>query len=251
MDFGNVYDDAARAESYARLEYPGTYALAFRDIPMLLARHARGRRALDFGCGAGRSTRFLRGQGYEAVGVDISAAMVAQARGRDPAGTYRVIRDGDFSPLQGQAFDVVLAAFTFDNIPGPAWRATLLGRLRDLLGPSGILVLLDSTPEIYWNEWASFTTRDFPENRSARSGGLVRIVMTDVGDRRPVEDMLWSDEDYRSLFRESGLEVVEAHRPLGRPEEPGWVSETTVAPWVIYVLRPQAAPAAENGPRDP
>ena len=71
-NFGNVYDDLDRARAYAELEFPGTYYLAFRDLPALLRKHARGTRALDFGCGTGRSARFLRGLGLEVVGVDIS-----------------------------------------------------------------------------------------------------------------------------------------------------------------------------------
>lgn len=237
LTFTNVYGDPDRAASYARLEFPGTYYLAFRDLPGLLAEHVRGRKAVDFGCGAGRSTRFLRERGFDVVGVDVSGTMIAQARERDPAGAYVLIDDGDFSALGGQRHDLVLAAFTFDNIPGTTWRARLLAGLRDLLREQGRIVLLGSTPEIYTHEWESFSTRDFPENRSAGSGDRVRIVMTTVPDRRPVEDLLWRDEDYRALFKEAGLEIVVAHRPLAREDEPfGWVSETTVPPWVIYVL---------------
>ena len=50
--FRNVYADETRARSYAGLEYPGTYYLAFRDLPGLIERHVRGRTALDFGFGA-------------------------------------------------------------------------------------------------------------------------------------------------------------------------------------------------------
>ena len=32
-DFSNVYADAERAASYADLEFPGTYYLAYRDLP--------------------------------------------------------------------------------------------------------------------------------------------------------------------------------------------------------------------------
>ncbi len=41
----NCYEDARRAEAYARLEFPGTYYLAYRDLPALFAEHVRGRRA--------------------------------------------------------------------------------------------------------------------------------------------------------------------------------------------------------------
>jgi hypothetical protein len=61
--------------------------------------------------------------------------------------------------------------------------------------------------------------------------------MLDVDDRRPVEDIVWSDDDYRDVYRRAGLAVVASHRPLGTDSEPyAWVSETRIAPWVIYVL---------------
>jgi hypothetical protein len=110
--------------------------------------------------------------------------------------------------------------------------------LRELLKASGHIILLGSTPEMYLNEWASFTTKDFPENRAARSGGPVRIVMKDVTDTRPVIDIVWFNEDYLALFATSGLELVTHHTPLGRADEPhGWISEISIAPWVIYVLK--------------
>ena len=31
--FGNVYEDEERARAYATLQFPGTYYLAFRDLP--------------------------------------------------------------------------------------------------------------------------------------------------------------------------------------------------------------------------
>ncbi len=235
--FSNVYDDRARAAAYAELEFPGTYSLAFRDLPAIIGRHVRGTKALDFGCGTGRSTRFLGELGFDALGVDISEHMLAQARARDPEREYRRVPDGDLGELAEGTYDVVLSAFTFDNVPSTERKVTLLHSLRRLLTSGGVIVNLVSTPDIYLNEWASFSTKDFPENRSARSGEKVRIVMLDVGDRRPVEDILWTDEDYQALYRRAGLMPLETHRPLAKPSEAvPWVSETTIAPWVIYVL---------------
>ena len=54
MNFTNVYEDPRRAEAYANLEFPGTYYLAYRDLPEIIFEHVKGRKALDFGCGAGR-----------------------------------------------------------------------------------------------------------------------------------------------------------------------------------------------------
>ena len=246
MSFQNAYEDACRAAAYDTLEFPGTYQLAFRDLPALLRDHAHGTRAVDFGCGTGRSTRLLKRLGFATTGIDIATEMVARARAHDPKGDYRVIADGDFAALPSGSFDVVLSAFTFDNIPGRERKIRLFAGLRGLLAPQGCLVSIVSTPEIYNHEWASFTTRDFPENRQAQSGDVVRIITTDYPDSRPVEDIVWSDADYHDVYRRAGLAPVCAHRPLARGDEMiRWVSETTIAPWALYVL--QRDPAAGEG----
>jgi SAM-dependent methyltransferase len=240
--FTNVYGDERRADAYARLEFPGTYALAYRDVPAILREHVRGRRAFDFGCGTGRSTRFLTRLGFDAIGVDIAPEMVTRARDLDPAGTYHVVTGDGLDHFPAGGFDVVLSAFTFDNIPTAETKVTLFRALGRLLEADGRIVSVVSSPDIYVNEWASFTTKDFPENRSARSGDTVRIVMLDVADRRPVEDILWSDEAYRAVYQEAGLTQVAAYRPLATADDRGpWVSETTIAPWTIYVLARTAA----------
>ena len=237
MPFRNVYEDRRLAEAYSKLGFANTYHLAFRDIPELVRGHVRGRRALDFGCGTGRSTRFLRGLGLEAIGVDISAEMVAKARELDPGGDYRVIGDGDFGSLPAGGFDLVMSAFTFDNVPTRERKVALFRGLGGLLAPTGRLINLVSSPEIYTHEWASFSTRDFPTNAQARSGDLVRIVSLDIEDRRPAVDVLWTDESYREVYWEAGLGVVEVRSPLATGTEPyRWVTETRIAPWVIYVL---------------
>jgi len=240
-EFFNVYEDKARADAYAELEFPGTYHLAYRDLPAILGEHIQGRKAVDFGCGTGRSTRFLRELGFDAMGVDISEHMLARARERDPQGEYRLVPDGDLGGLGANAYDLVFSGFTFDNIPTMEKKVAFFRSLKLLLTGHGRIVNLVSAPDIYVNEWASFSTKDFPENRKARSGDKVLIVMLDVEDRRPVEDILWTDEDYQEVYRRAGLMPLETYRPLARHTEPySWVSETTIAPWAIYVLGPGA-----------
>ncbi|HEX2685297.1 MAG TPA: class I SAM-dependent methyltransferase [Kofleriaceae bacterium] len=241
MSFTNVYDDPARASAYASLELPGTYYLAYRDLPAIIAAHITGRTALDFGCGAGRSTRFLNRLGFEVIGIDISRSMIDLAIGADPRGRYHCIADGDFRVVEHARFDLVLSAFAFDNIPGATRRGELLRGLGHLLSAEGRIVLLGSTPEIYTHEWASFTTKEFPENRHATSGEPVRIVMTDVADARPVVDLVWFHDDYLALFAAAELSLIARYAPIGHDGEPyAWRSETTVAPWVIYVVGPRA-----------
>jgi hypothetical protein len=163
--------------------------------------------------------------------------MVAKAKQLDPSGDYRLIRDGDFSQFNPAACDLVLGAFTFDNI-AMGKKIALFRELAGLLNPEGRIVNVVSSPEIYVNEWASFSTKDFPENRLAHSGDVVRIITTDYADRRPVEDIICTDDAYQEIYREAGLQSVAMYKPLATGGEPyEWVSETRIAPWVIYVLR--------------
>lgn len=241
MSSVNCYEDAGRANAYATLEFANTYYLAFRDLPRILSTHVTGTRALDFGCGTGRSTRFLRNLGFNVTGIDISEDMLRIARATDPLGDYRLVSDDSFTQVVAASFDLVLCAFPFDNIPGEK-KAGILCGLAKLLAPRGALINLVSSPAIYTHEWASFSTRNFPENASARSGDAVRIIVTDHQDPRPVEDILCGDEEYRSLYRKAGLQVIEMCAPLAHGNEPySWVSETQIAPWVIYVLKRAAS----------
>ena len=238
MTFKNYYEDTAYADAYAKLEFPGTYFLAFRDLPAIFAMHVKGQRALDVGCGTGRSTRFLRKLGFEAIGIDIAAEMIQRAHALDPAGDYRLVADCDLGQFADHSFDLALAAFTFDNIPTREKKVTLLAETGRVLKEGGRIINLVSSPEIYRYEWASFSTKDFPENKRAKCGDRVRIIVTALEDKRPAVDVIWPDEDYPDVYRRAGLETVSAYRPLGKEcESFEWVNETRIAPWVIYVLK--------------
>jgi SAM-dependent methyltransferase len=246
--FRNAYEDPGYAAAYAALEFPGTYYLAFRDLPDIFREHVTGTRAVDFGCGAGRSTRFLRSCGFRAVGIDIAREMLAQAHARDPEGAYVLVPDGDYTALGEGGFDLVFSAFTFDNVPTQEAKVRALRGIGRLLAPHGRFVHVVSSPELYTHEWASFSTKGFPENRAARAGDVVRCVNVALDDRRPVDDVFWSDAAYAETHALAGLETVRQYRPLARDDEPlDWVNETRIAPWVVYVLKPAKRGARTGG----
>jgi 2-polyprenyl-3-methyl-5-hydroxy-6-metoxy-1,4-benzoquinol methylase len=238
--FKNIYSDRIKAEAYAKLEFANTYHLAYRDIPEILQRHLpEGGMAIDFGCGTGRSSRFLKDLGFKVVGIDISEDMLAIAKQLDPEGEYHLVTDGNYSHLGKGEYDLVQCMFTFDNIPGKENRTIILKALSQLVKAGGVMFLLDSTPEMYFKEWASFSTKDYLEdNLKAKSGDIVEIITTDFEDRRPAQDIFWTEEDYHKMFKDVGMDLEATYKPLGRKDEPyEWVSEIEHAPWVIFVLR--------------
>jgi SAM-dependent methyltransferase len=235
--FRNVYANAEYASHYARLEWTGTYYLIYRDLPDILRRHVSGVRALDFGCGTGRSTRLLRSLGYDSFGVDIAQSMIESATKLDPDGTYRLLAEGDLERLGANSFDLILACFPFDNTPAQE-KDRLFPILARLLNPGGQLVNIVSDPSIYLHEWASFTTIDFLEkNKAARDGDEVLIATREFETDEHARDIVCTAESYRELYHRAGLKTRGEYRPLGRPEdEAAYVCETEISPWVIYVL---------------
>lgn len=237
MEFLNSWDNAVRSASYSKLEFPNTYYLAYRDLPAIISKHVSGNTAVDFGCGTGRSTRFLKKLGFDTIGIDISKEMLQIAKELDTTGNYYFVEDGNYEHL-GKNFDLVLCVFTFDNIPGKQNRVNILKGLKKLLKSGGTLICLDANSEMYTMEWASFSTFAFSENQKATSGDKVKIVMTDVDDQSPVEDILWTISDYYEMFIQAGCRLVQTYSPLGYADEPyNWISEKCTAPWIIYVVQ--------------
>jgi SAM-dependent methyltransferase len=103
------------------------------------ARHAGRGRVLDIGTGPGHVARFLADHGAEVVGLDISPAMVAEARRRSPDMTFV---EGDFrAPPAGLGtFAGAVAFYALVHTPPGELTATFAS-LAALLEPGGELLL--------------------------------------------------------------------------------------------------------------
>jgi SAM-dependent methyltransferase len=96
-----------------------------------------GRRILDLGCGKGRFAMALRERGASVVGLDLSAAMLDQAKGID-----RVRASARRLPFRPASFDGVVAVEIFEHL-APGSLDLVCGELRRVLRPGGKLVIVD------------------------------------------------------------------------------------------------------------
>jgi SAM-dependent methyltransferase len=97
-------------------------------------------RVLEVGCGAGRVLGYLVLLGGDVHGVDLSSDMVDYCRRVYPGAEVRVGDVGALRASTNGAYDIVLAADNLLDVFGDAERRRVLGDLRDLLAPSGVLV---------------------------------------------------------------------------------------------------------------
>ncbi|MER5633913.1 class I SAM-dependent methyltransferase [Streptomyces nitrosporeus] len=102
-----------------------------------------GARVLDAGCGTGRVMIRLAELGYDCVGVDLDASMLAVARRQAPGLPWFRVDLAEFDPaLLGIAgdFDLVVAAGNIFPLLAPGTEAAVVGHLAAALRPGGLLV---------------------------------------------------------------------------------------------------------------
>ncbi|WP_369201103.1 class I SAM-dependent methyltransferase [Streptomyces sp. PU-14G] len=102
-----------------------------------------GARVLDAGCGTGRVMIRLAELGYDCVGVDLDASMLAVAEEQAPDLPWFRLDLTEFEPdLLGIAadFDLVVAAGNIFPLLAAGTEATVVERLAAALRPGGLLV---------------------------------------------------------------------------------------------------------------
>lgn len=123
---------------------------AHYDRPACLALlgDVAGKLVLDAGCGPGLYAAELAGRGARVVGFDVSPRMIEIARGRVPAGEFRVHDLADpIAWLPDASVDLALCALAMEHVDH---RVAALRELCRVLRPDGALVTSWTHPVGSW-----------------------------------------------------------------------------------------------------
>jgi SAM-dependent methyltransferase len=125
-------DDLTRGHDHVR--WTGLLEARAREAGL------RGRRLLDVACGTGNTIVPMLGRGYDVTGVDLSQAMLEQARGKTERGARLIRADMRDLPSLGE-FDLVWCLGDAINYldTSDELAATLSGFARNL-APDGVVV---------------------------------------------------------------------------------------------------------------
>jgi SAM-dependent methyltransferase len=157
-----LYDDEAEHYDANRFRSPeGQFyeELANRQIFDLLG-DARSGSILDVATGTGRIAIGLASRGLKIMGVDISEAMLGQARRKaERAGLSAIFRSANAAalPFDDGSFDGVVS-FRFLHIMNPRQQAPFIAEMIRVLKPGGTLVveLNNALPHL----WRNVSKRD-------------------------------------------------------------------------------------------
>jgi SAM-dependent methyltransferase len=161
------------------------------DAVMLARIAGKGfRSALDVGCGEGRFCRVMREHGIAAIGIDPTAALLEEAKRRDPQGDYRLGKAEQLA-FDDNTFDLVVSYLTLIDITD--FRAAISEMVR-VLKPGGTLLIANMS------NFASCNPKGW-----VRDGNGQPLYY-------PVDRYL---DEFPVWLAWKGIEIENWHRPLG------------------------------------
>ena len=150
-------------------------------------------RICDLGCGPGHVTRYLRGQGADAFGIDLSPGMVEQAKLRNPGITFE---QGDMRALdqEDDALGGIVLLYSIIHIPRDEV-TDVLRELRRVLKPGGhLLIGFHKGQEILHQAelWGKAVNLDFYFFEPDEMAGYLRqagFEVTEIIERPPYPEV--------------------------------------------------------------
>lgn len=236
-----ITEDKINSKNYARyydrLEIKGTQFLAFRDLDKYIDKFKLYNKSfLDFGCGAGKSTRFLKQFSNNIKAVDINHEMIQIAKQKDYNTNYLHI-DQNQLPFENNSFDFIFSSWVLMEFSTIISLQNSINEISRVLKPDGININVVCNKYTYSKDWLSIDT-NFEENKNLTSGVKVKIKLSDID--LTISDYYWNEEDYEQIFRHANLDLLEKNYPKGRiTEKLKWKDELSYSPYTIYVLRRQ------------
>jgi len=144
-DVGNLNDvDAMGGAFIAMSDKLGRYEDTRRECEQIVALVGLepGARILDAGCGFGRTVGVFAELGYDAVGVDISPAVIEEARRRNPGPEYLVHDLTEPLAPAVERFDAIVNVYSSFGYGATVEDDTAVLRTwHDALKPGGALVM--------------------------------------------------------------------------------------------------------------
>uniref|UniRef100_A0AAU2VZL0 Class I SAM-dependent methyltransferase n=1 Tax=Streptomyces sp. NBC_00008 TaxID=2903610 RepID=A0AAU2VZL0_9ACTN len=135
-----------------------------------------GARVLDAGCGTGRVMIRLAELGYDCVGVDLDASMLAVARKQASGLPWFQADLAEFEPARlgvAGGFDLVVAAGNIFPLLAPGTEETVVKRLAAALRPGGLLVAGFGLDEAHLPVPPGLTLSDYDDCCAASGLSLV------------------------------------------------------------------------------
>lgn len=222
------------SKQYAQFKISGTAYLAFKNIPSLISRFASGEKTLDYGCGTGRSSRFLKQCGLDVDGVDTSSDMIKQAQALDNSIPYELIQSGQLS-RKPCSYDLVCSSLVLFKVSSMQELTIIFNEIYRVLKENGIFILTTASEHMYQNQWLSLDA-NYKQNKHLKSGSIAKITLKDI--KLTVLDYYWTHHDYLEVAKTASFQYLLKDEPLADGSEGyEWKDELYKSPYATYIFK--------------
>lgn len=143
-DYAEIVDQSTALLGRDLDFYTRVKVYQLRVIAKALRRPLTGCSVLDVGCGIGVTDELLMPYVGKLTGVDVSSAMVNEAKQRNPAASYSIY-GGTRLPFNDDAFDLAFAICVLHHVDPWQWDAFLAEMVR-VVRPGGLAIVIEHNP---------------------------------------------------------------------------------------------------------
>jgi SAM-dependent methyltransferase len=171
-----------------------------------------GARVLDVACGPGIVACALAAHASQVSGVDLTPAMIAEARRRQaalgPANLDWRVGDASALPFADEAFDVVVTRYSFHHLQRPS---AALAEMKRVCRAGGRIVVIDAIPRAdAQGAYDRMETLRDPSHASALTLEQLRALGAEAGLAEVVVDGFRLEAALRSIADAADMPALEA-----------------------------------------
>jgi SAM-dependent methyltransferase len=222
----DIYSDDAIARLYDHFNPWG----ADNAFYLALARETGGP-VIDLGCGTGLAAVRMAEEGFQVVGADPSASMLAVARGRPGAARVTWVHAAGQDLDRPERFGLVyMTGHAFQALLTDEAAVALLRNAGRHLAPGGRLAFETRNPAV--EEWRSWSPAEWRER--AEIPGQGRVEETGDAAHDPTTGIVTIRHLYRYLDRGLERRALSRIRFIGKSHLARLIEEAGLAPLAFY-----------------
>ncbi|SHO56803.1 class I SAM-dependent methyltransferase [Vibrio quintilis] len=225
----------ADVNKYSHSTVSGTGYLAYRDISQLIDElHLNPGRALDLGCGCGRSIGVIKAFCDSVTGCDINPEALEKTHQAYP--DIELFRnDLSAGKYPGDKFDSIFSVFMFFHVESIDSMRKELSRCYESLNEGGFLLVVHGNLSLATANYASVEgIGPLPEKEGVHH--QVRLKNIDL----IVEDVYWTAETIIQECKNVGFQLIKHHLPLGKKSDnQPYIDEYENPPYSYLVMKKQ------------
>lgn len=190
---------------------------------------------LDYGCGSGTFSRYLRDHGAIVTGVDVSETMIEVAGLDDPENiSYHTITSGEISFLPDNSFDHVVSNFVLCTVNSLREIKKIIKEIYRVLKKNGVFIIMNSNWER--SNGKEFISYKLEYCKNLQPGERINAALK---TNPPIifEDWFWPREDYIQSLEDCGFRLQTIEEPVADSNQASWIDELTHPPFIIFIAR--------------